>query len=56
MFIYNYLKNLITKKWYATKEAALTKVQAFYACEDLTDDQFVELRMLIEEKYPEVAA
>lgn len=53
MFIYNYMKNLINKKWYATKEEALNKIQAFFAFDDLTEEQYMELRVLIEEKYAE---
>ncbi len=56
MFIYDYLKNLINKRWYKTKEEALNKVQAFYAFNDLDDEQFVEIRMLVEEKYQEEVA
>lgn len=53
-FIYNYMKNLINTKFYATKDEAENKVMAFYAVNKLTDDQFTELMMLIAEKYPTV--
>lgn len=53
-FIYNYMKNLINAKFYATKEEAENKVMAFYAVNKLSDEEFMELMMLINEKYPTV--
>lgn len=53
-FIYNYMKNLINVKFYATKEEAENKAMAFYAVNKLTDDQFTELMILIADKYPTV--
>lgn len=53
-FIYNYMKNLINAKFYATKEEAENKVMVFYAVNRLTDTEFTELMMLIEEKYSTV--
>ena len=53
-FIYNYMKNLINAKFYVTKEEAGNKVMAFYAMNKLNDTEFMELMMLIAEKYPTV--
>lgn len=50
-FIYNYMKNLINAKFYATREEAENKVMAFYAVNRLNDVEFTELMMLCEEKY-----
>ena len=51
-FIYNYMKNLINAKFYATKEEAENKVMAFYAVYRLSDTEFAELMTLTNEKYP----
>lgn len=51
-FIYNYMKNLITSKFYKTREEAENKVMAFYAVNKLSETEFTELMILIDEKYP----
>ena len=49
--IYNYLKNLINVKFYATKMDAEIKVDVFYAANKLNDEQYAELVVLINDKY-----
>lgn len=49
--MFNVMKKLITKKFYSTAEEAQTKIDVFYACNRLTDDQYAELTALIEEVY-----
>lgn len=49
--MFNILKNLINKKFYTTKEEAQAKVDMCFAMGKLTQDQYAELTMLIEEKY-----
>lgn len=49
--MYNVLKKLIEKHFYQTKEEALEKVNVFYACNQLTDEEYAELMALINEVY-----
>ncbi len=49
--IYNLMKNLITKKYYGTKEDIETKLGVYYAFGMLTEEQMAELTMLAEEVY-----
>lgn len=49
--MYNSMKKLIEKKFYKTSEAAQTKLDVFYACNRLTDEQYTELTMLVGEVY-----
>lgn len=49
--MYNSMKKLVTKKFYKSAEAAQTKLDVFYACERLTDDEYTELTMLVGEVY-----
>lgn len=51
--MYAAMKKLITKKFYATAEDAQNKLDVFYACNRITDDQYAELTALIEEVYGE---
>lgn len=51
--MYNILKNLINKKYYANREMAISKVDTCFAMNKLTEDQYSDLMMLIDEKYPE---
>lgn len=51
--MYNVMKKLINKKFYATKTEAQDKIDVFFACNRLTDDQYAELTMLIDEVYGE---
>lgn len=53
MAIYNSMKRLIAKHYYATAEEAQTKLDVFYATNRLTDDQYAELTALVAEVYGE---
>ena len=50
-WIYTYLEKLINNKYYKVKEDALQKLQMFAMFGDVTDDEYMQLRMLAEEKY-----
>ena len=49
--MYNSMKKLIEKKFYKTSEVAQNKLDVFYACNRLTDEQYTELTTLIVEVY-----
>lgn len=49
--MYNVMKKLINKKFYDTAEEAQDKLDVFFACNRLTDDQYSELTLLVEEVY-----
>lgn len=49
--MYAAMKKLINKHFYATAEEAQNKIDVFYACNRLTDEQYAELTALIEEVY-----
>lgn len=49
--MYNVMKRLIEKKFYKTAEEAQNKLDVFYACNRLTDEQYTELTTLIGETY-----
>lgn len=51
--MFNSMKKLIEKKFYANAEAAQEKIDVFFAVNRLTADQYAELTMLIEEVYAE---
>lgn len=51
--MFNVMKKLINKKFYSTKQEAQDKIDVFFACNRLTDDQYAELTALIEEVYGE---
>ena len=52
--MYRILTNLINKHFYATKEQATAKVDITFAMGKITEEQYTDLTMLIEEMYPEV--
>ena len=52
--MYRILTNLINKHFYATKEMAIAKVDITFAMGKITEEQYTDLTMLIEEMYPEV--
>jgi hypothetical protein len=54
-WIYTYLEKLISNSYYKTKEEVLQKLQMFAMFDDITGDEYMELRTLAEEKYQEVA-
>ncbi|NFG25515.1 hypothetical protein FDF11_17520 [Clostridium botulinum] len=49
--MYNLMKNLIINKFYEAMEEAVKKLNVFFAVDDLTEEQFVELKQLAKEKY-----
>lgn len=51
--MYKSMKNLISKHYYKTAEEAQNKLDVFYACNRLTDDEFTELTALVNEVYGE---
>lgn len=51
--MYNVMKNLITNKYYPTKEEAVEKLDVFLAYNRITADQYAELMALADEKYAE---
>lgn len=50
--MFNVMKKLIEKKFYNNAEEASNKVDVFYACNKLTDEEYAELVALIAEIYP----
>lgn len=53
--MYNVMKTLIGKKYYATKEEAQSKLDVFFAMNRITEEEYVELTALAETVYaPEV--
>ena len=51
--MYNAMKKLINKKFYKTAEVAQNKLDVFYACNRLSDDEYTELTLLVTEVYAE---
>ena len=51
--MYNAMVLLINKKFYPTAEAAKAKLNVFYAFNQLTDEQYTELMILVDEVYAE---
>lgn len=49
--MFNIMKNLISRKYYETKEEAQEKVDVFFARKRITADEYFELTDLIEETY-----
>lgn len=45
------MKKLIEKKYYSTAEEALAKLDVFYMAGRITDDEYTDLVMLVEEVY-----
>ena len=50
--MYKILKKLIEKKFYNNAEEASNKVDVFYACNKLSDEEYAELTVMIAEAYP----
>lgn len=48
------LKRLITKKYYKEKADIENKLNVFYAMSKITDEEFAELTLLVEDTYIEV--
>lgn len=53
MLINKYLESLIDKKWYKNKEEAINKAQIFFAHDDITEEQYVNLKQKAEKNYKE---
>ena len=51
--MYNTMTILINKKFYATAEIAINKLSVFFAVNQITDEQYVELIALVNEVYGE---
>ena len=51
--MYNAMKRLITRKFYKTADEAQNKLDVFYACNRLSDEQYTELTKLVVENYSE---
>lgn len=54
MKIYDLLLKLIEKKFYDNKEEIENKVNVFYAMSKITDEEYTDLTLKIEEVYAEV--
>lgn len=50
--MFNTLKKLIEKHFYVDRETALAKADTVFAMNKITESQYVELTMLIDENYP----
>mgnify|MGYP001283659557 FL=1 len=48
------LKRLITKKYYKEKTDIENKLNVFYAMSKISDEEFAELTLLVEDTYTEV--
>ena len=51
--MYKSMKILIGKKFYKNAEAAQNKLDVFFACNRLTDDEYTELTALVSDIYRE---
>ena len=45
------MTNLIKKKFYATKEEAIAKLDVYFAMNRITEEEYAELCLLADEKY-----
>ena len=53
MNIATLLEKLITKKYYANKEDIENKLNVFYAMNKISDEEYSELTLLVEDTYVE---
>lgn len=51
MLIPKLLENLITKKFYESKEQAQNKLAVFYAVNEITDEEYANLTLKVQEVY-----
>ena len=51
--MYKSMKILIGKKFYKTGEIAQNKLDVFFACNRLTDEEYTELTALVQDIYGE---
>lgn len=52
--MYKSMTTLIKRKFYKTAEIAQKKLDVFYACNRLTDDEYTELTALVESTYADL--
>lgn len=56
--VVNLMTNLINKKFYATKDEAIAKLDVYFALNRISEEEYAELAMLAESVYepaPELA-
>ena len=51
---YNLMDNLISKKFYENKEEAKSKLNVFFAMQEITDEEYTTLTLKVEQMYAEV--
>lgn len=51
MLIPKLLENLIIKKFYESKEQAQNKLAVFYAVNEITDEEYANLTLKVQEVY-----
>ena len=49
--MYKMMKKLIEKKFYKTSDEAQGKLDVFFACNRINEDEYTELTMLVETTY-----
>ena len=49
--MYSAMKRLISRNFYKTAEEAQNKLDVFYACNRLSDEQYIELTELVVTSY-----
>lgn len=49
--MYKMMKKLIEKKFYKTADEAQNKLDVFFACNRINEDEYTELTMLVETTY-----
>ena len=54
MSIATLLENLINKKFYDTKEEIQNKLDVFYAMSKISDEEYTNMTLKVEEVYTEV--
>ena len=54
MSIATLLENLINKKYYETKEEIQNKLDVFYAMSKISDEEYTNMTLKVEEVYVEV--
>lgn len=51
MVIVKLMENLITKKFYSTKEEAIGKLDVYFAMNRISEEEYATLTLLAEETY-----
>lgn len=52
--VYNLMDNLISKKFYENKEEAKSKLNVFFAMQEITDEEYTTLTLKVEQMYAEI--